>query len=65
MKAVCEQGMVKHFRKDNIFEILILADRFNAPNLKVERPAIFFICICFYFSVFQSDVFYTIISFLV
>mgnify|MGYP002803813879 FL=1 len=36
LKAVCEQGMVKHFKKDNVFEILILADRFNAPNLKGE-----------------------------
>ena len=36
MKAICEKGMVKHFKKDNIFEILNLADRFNAKNLKVE-----------------------------
>jgi hypothetical protein len=37
LKAICEQEMVKHFRKDNIFEILILADRFNTPNLKVQK----------------------------
>ena len=37
MKAICEKGMVKHFKKDNIFEILNLADRFNAKNIKVEK----------------------------
>ncbi len=38
LKGVCEKAIVKHFRKDNIFEILILADRFNAKKLKVENP---------------------------
>ena len=34
---ICEKAAVRHFKKENIFEILNLADRFNAKNLKVEN----------------------------
>ena len=37
---ICEKAAVRHFKKENIFEILNLADRFNAKNLKVENLSV-------------------------